>query len=124
MEALEFGRIDWVERIFRDEQLLNAAVKGGALGSYALGRRGYVSREVGMNRGAKIYDSGDRLLHLCMRNGAEPCFIAELIARGARTDLKNDKGELPEDIDRGLMDLALTALEIRPRQRIRASPAS
>lgn len=55
--------------------------------------------------------------HLATRNAADPRFVAELIALGARTDLKNESGELPADLDRATFDSAFIALENRQRER-------
>ena len=56
-------------------------------------------------------------MHLGTRNACEPRFLTELLAAGARQDIKNASGELAEDLDPPRMAAAVKALALRPRRK-------
>lgn len=93
---------------------MDARCRGGFLGSVMLSKHGYRPRKMGPT--IKAYEGGDTLMHLAARNAhGQPRFIAELIALGASTEIRNNDGDTPEDLDREKMTAAREALELRER---------
>ena len=114
--AMEDNKYQDVPMIFRARGAhVDTAVRGGCYGRLALPRRGYNPRKMGIS--AKTYETGDTLLHLAARNCAEPRFMTELLALGAKADLRNASGELAADIDPKAMRMAVKGLAIRPKNR-------
>mmetsp|Transcript_12051 Transcript_12051/g.41640 ORF Transcript_12051/g.41640 Transcript_12051/m.41640 type:complete len:184 (-) Transcript_12051:16-567(-) len=117
LDALEYGRGDVVALIFRSRgNDIDSKVQGGCYGRQILARRGYRLAALGLSR--KSYETGDTLFHLAVRNDAPIEFLVELLARGARLDVRNAKRQTALDIDVDCrMNAAYAALELRPRSR-------
>lgn len=114
--ALDEKRVERIAQIFNArESDVNATVYAGSYGGFILARQGYRNRKLGPTH--KAFEHGDTLLHLALRNDADPRFVAELLALGARTDIKNDSGHVAGDLDRPAFDAALLALENCHRKR-------
>ncbi|KAJ1454089.1 hypothetical protein M885DRAFT_522224 [Pelagophyceae sp. CCMP2097] len=98
LDALEYGRGDVVALIFRSRgNDIDSKVQGGCYGRQILARRGYRLAALGLSR--KSYETGDTLFHLAVRNDAPIEFLVELLARGARLDVRNAKRQTALDID-------------------------
>lgn len=114
--AMEEGNHSDVPMIFRARGAhVDVCVRGGCYGRQALPRRGYNPRTCGIS--SKTYETGDTLLHLAARNMCEPRFMTELLALGAKTDIRNARGELAMDVDPPRMRAAIKGLAIRPKNR-------
>ena len=114
--AMETNKFQEVPVIFRARGAhVDTCVRGGCYGRLALPRRGYNPRKCGIS--AKTYETGDTLLHLAARNMCEPRFMTELLALGAKTDIRNASGELAADVDPARMRAAVKGLAMRPKNR-------
>lgn len=114
--AMEHNKFQDVPIIFRARGAhVDTCVRGGCYGRLALPRRGYNPRRCGIS--ARTYETGDTLLHLAARNMCEPRFMTELLALGAKTDVRNARGELASDVDPPRMRAAVKGLAMRPKNR-------
>lgn len=113
--ALDENRLERISDLFNErESDVNATVFGGSYGGFILARQGYRNRKLGPTH--KAFEHGDTLLHMALRNDADPRLVAELLALGARTNIKNDSGHVARDLDPPAFDAALLALENRHRR--------